>query len=64
MNYHGCSCALIGGALLALALVPPAGAEGTFDMPPGAHFNPQKLEKSTNSSATKSRPARFQVRSC
>ena len=45
MNYHGCSCALIGGALLALALVPPAGAEGTFDMPPGAHFNPQKLEK-------------------
>src|SRR5271168_3224064 len=36
--------ALVGGALLALA-VPQARAEGSFDIPAGAHFNPQKLEK-------------------
>ena len=36
--------ALAGSALLALA-APPARAEGTFDIPAGAHFNPQKLEK-------------------
>ena len=36
--------ALVGGALLALA-TPHARAEGTFDIPAGAHFNPQKLEK-------------------
>ncbi len=36
--------ALIGGALLTLA-APPAGAEGTFDIPAGAHFNPDKLAK-------------------
>jgi CubicO group peptidase (beta-lactamase class C family) len=36
--------ALVGGALLALA-VSQARAEGAFDIPAGAHFNPQKLEK-------------------
>jgi CubicO group peptidase (beta-lactamase class C family) len=33
------------GAVLTAAVVSPAAAEGTFDIPPGAHFNPQKLEK-------------------
>jgi CubicO group peptidase (beta-lactamase class C family) len=36
---------LISGALLAIAAAPSASAEGTFDIPAGAHFNPQKLEK-------------------
>jgi CubicO group peptidase (beta-lactamase class C family) len=36
--------ALICGALLMLAAAPPAVAEGTFDIPAGAHFNPQKLD--------------------
>jgi CubicO group peptidase (beta-lactamase class C family) len=37
---------LIGAALLAgAASVAPALAEGSFDIPPGAHFNPQKLER-------------------
>src|SRR3982074_559311 len=36
---------LVCGALLAIAVVPSAGAEGTFDIPPGANFNPQKLER-------------------
>src|ERR1700716_1560221 len=36
---------LVCGALLTIAVVPSAGAEGTFDIPPGAHFNPQKLER-------------------
>src|SRR5215471_7605945 len=33
------------GALLTAAAALPARAEGTFDIPPGAHFNPQKLER-------------------
>jgi CubicO group peptidase (beta-lactamase class C family) len=37
-------CALAGGVLLATA-APQARAEGTFDIPAGAHFNPQKLQK-------------------
>jgi CubicO group peptidase (beta-lactamase class C family) len=45
MSSHDWLRALIGGALLTLAATPPAGAEGTFDIPPGAHFNPQKLER-------------------
>ena len=45
MRFADGLCALIGGALLALVSMPPAGAEGTFDIPPGSHFNPQKLEK-------------------
>src|ERR1700738_4161363 len=36
----GCAALLIGAASIA-----PALAEGTFDLPPGAHFNPQKLER-------------------
>jgi CubicO group peptidase (beta-lactamase class C family) len=36
---------LIPGALLAIAAAPSAIAEGTFDIPAGAHFNPQKLDK-------------------
>jgi len=32
-------------ALLTVATAPMAAAEGTFDIPAGAHFNPQKLER-------------------
>jgi CubicO group peptidase (beta-lactamase class C family) len=37
--------ALVCGALMAAALVLPARAEGSYDIPAGAHFNPQKLDK-------------------
>jgi CubicO group peptidase (beta-lactamase class C family) len=37
--------ALVSGVLLTVAVAPSAGAEGTFDLPAGAHFNPQKLER-------------------
>lgn len=36
---------LLGGVLLMLASASVARAEGTFDMPAGAHFNPKKLER-------------------
>ena len=36
---------LVSGALLAIAAVPVAIAEGTFDIPAGAHFDPHKLER-------------------
>ena len=36
---------LISGVLLALAVIPAAFAEGSFDIPAGAHFNQQKLER-------------------
>jgi CubicO group peptidase (beta-lactamase class C family) len=36
---------LIAGALLAIAAIPSALAEGGFDLPAGAHFNPQKLQR-------------------
>jgi CubicO group peptidase (beta-lactamase class C family) len=36
---------IAGAALLAIAASSPVGAEGTFDPPPGAHFNPQKLDR-------------------
>jgi CubicO group peptidase (beta-lactamase class C family) len=36
---------LIAGAVLAAAATASASAEGTFDIPPGAHFNPQKLQR-------------------
>jgi CubicO group peptidase (beta-lactamase class C family) len=36
---------LISGALLAIAAIPPALAEGSFDLPAGAHFNLQKLQR-------------------
>ncbi len=38
-------CALACGALFALLATPPARAEGTFDIPAGARFNPDKLAK-------------------
>jgi CubicO group peptidase (beta-lactamase class C family) len=44
MNCRHMFRALAGGALLLLAAA-SARAEGTFDIPAGAHFNPQKLEK-------------------
>jgi CubicO group peptidase (beta-lactamase class C family) len=37
--------ALACGAMLAAGVASSAHAEGTFDIPPGAHFNPQKLER-------------------
>ena len=33
------------GVWLAIAATSSAGADGTFDMPAGAHFNPEKLER-------------------
>jgi CubicO group peptidase (beta-lactamase class C family) len=36
---------LISGALLTIAAIPPALAEGTFNIPAGAHFNQQKLQR-------------------
>jgi CubicO group peptidase (beta-lactamase class C family) len=36
---------LISGALLTVAAISPALAEGGFDLPAGAHFNPQKLQR-------------------
>jgi CubicO group peptidase (beta-lactamase class C family) len=36
---------LIAGALLVIAAIPSALAEGGFDLPAGAHFNPQKLQR-------------------
>jgi CubicO group peptidase (beta-lactamase class C family) len=44
MRSHDWLRTLVGGALLTLATA-PAGAEGTFDIPAGAHFNPDKLAK-------------------
>src|ERR1700682_2089913 len=37
--------ALVCGALIWFSAPPPAGAEVTFDIPTGAHFNPEKLAK-------------------
>jgi CubicO group peptidase (beta-lactamase class C family) len=45
MNSHHALRSLISGAWLAIAATASATAEGTFDIPPGAHFNPQKLER-------------------
>src|SRR6201996_1306215 len=44
MDFLRCWRAPAAAALLMLA-ASQASAEGTFDMPPGAHFNPKKLEK-------------------
>ena len=44
MNCRHMLGALAGSALLLLAAA-SARAEGTFDIPAGAHFNAQKLEK-------------------
>src|SRR5438128_10728784 len=38
----------LSAALLGALLIGPARAEGTFDLPAGAHFNPQKLERITD----------------
>src|SRR5260221_9235673 len=46
MNSRHMLRALACGALL-LAATPAVRAEGTFDIPPGAHFNPDKLAKVT-----------------
>ena len=45
MNSHHMLRSLFSAALLTMAAAPPVRAEGTFDIPPGAHFNPQKLER-------------------
>jgi CubicO group peptidase (beta-lactamase class C family) len=46
MNPGFVSRSLVGAALLAGATsIAPALAEGSFDLPAGAHFNPQKLER-------------------
>jgi CubicO group peptidase (beta-lactamase class C family) len=46
MNSRRALRSLVGAALLAGAVfIAPASAEGTFDRPAGAHFNPQKLER-------------------
>src|SRR6201992_1751211 len=44
MNSRSALGVLLGGALM-VAVVPQPRAEGAFDIPPGAHFNPQKLER-------------------
>jgi CubicO group peptidase (beta-lactamase class C family) len=45
MNSGQAVQSLISGALLTAAIVSPAFAEGGFDIPAGAHFNLQKLER-------------------
>ena len=45
MNSRHAIGSLIAGALLAIAAIPSALAEGGFDLPAGAHFNPQKLQR-------------------
>jgi CubicO group peptidase (beta-lactamase class C family) len=45
MNSGNLLRALGYGALLAFLVAPPAVAEGTFDIPAGAHFNKEKLAK-------------------
>ena len=53
MHFRNCVRAPAFGALLALLIVSPVAAqgtfssEGTFDIPPGAKFNPEKLAKIT-----------------
>jgi CubicO group peptidase (beta-lactamase class C family) len=45
MNSRHMLRSLVSGALLTMAAAPSASAEGTFDIPAGAHFNPDKLAK-------------------
>src|ERR1700694_409444 len=45
MNSRHLWRALVCSALITFTATPPAGAEGTFDIPTGAHFNPEKLAK-------------------
>ena len=52
---------LVCGALM-LAAAPPARAEGTFDIPAGAHFNQDKLAKISEFFRMRSQPARSPAR--
>ena len=45
MNSRHALRSLISGVLLTIAGAVSAFAEGSFDIPAGAHFNPQKLEQ-------------------
>jgi CubicO group peptidase (beta-lactamase class C family) len=45
MNSRHAWRSLISGALLTVAAAASASAQSTFDMPAGAHFNPEKLER-------------------
>ena len=45
MNSSHLLRSLVCGALLAVASASSISAEGSFDIPPGARFNPQKLER-------------------
>jgi CubicO group peptidase (beta-lactamase class C family) len=45
MNSRHALLALISGAMMTIAAAPSAIAEGTFDIPAGAHFDPAKLAK-------------------
>src|ERR1700742_47091 len=44
MNSRSARGVLLAAALL-VSVAPQPGAEGAFDIPAGAHFNPQKLER-------------------
>jgi CubicO group peptidase (beta-lactamase class C family) len=45
MNSRHAARLLISGALLTIAAITPTLAEGSFDIPAGAHFNQQKLRR-------------------
>jgi CubicO group peptidase (beta-lactamase class C family) len=45
MNSRHAVRSLISGALLTMAAMPSAFAQGSFDIPAGAHFNLQKLQR-------------------
>jgi len=45
MNSRHVLRSLIFAAVLTIAAAPSVSAEGTFDIPPGAHFNPEKLAR-------------------
>src|SRR6202023_4073711 len=45
MKSHHLLRSLVCGVLLTIVAAPMLRAEGVFDIPPGAHFNPQKLER-------------------
>jgi CubicO group peptidase (beta-lactamase class C family) len=45
MNSRHAVRSLVSGALIAIAIISSAFAEGSFDIPAGAHFNLQKLQR-------------------
>ena len=45
MNLRPLLSASFFGVVLALVIASPSYADGTFDIPPGAHFNQEKLAK-------------------